>query len=325
MARPLFASVLLCLAAAGAASAAQPGFGLPAKTQEETPVLLVSTDWLGNHLGDANLVLLHVGDRAEYDAAHIPGARFVSLLDLSEPMEGPDALHLQMLPPDRLRPRLEALGISDGSRIVVYFGSEWISATTRMLFTLDYAGLGARAAMLDGGQPAWVKQGRAVTAEAPVVPPGKLSPLSPRPSIVDAKFVFEHRATPGYAILDARDAVFFEGTDRGGPEEKPHRAGHVAGARSLPYSSLFTDDLHLRPRDELRAAFAKAGVKPGDVVVAYCHIGQQATAVIHAARLLGFEAKLFDGSFEQWSGLPAAEAPVEMPAPPAQPQEKPAS
>ena len=282
--------------------------------------LLVSADWLAGHLADPGLVLLHVGDRAEYDAAHLPGARFVALRDVSAGPSGPGesaALRLEMLPAEELRERLEALGISDDSRVVVYFGKDWVSPATRLLFTLDHAGLGANASLLDGGQPAWVRAGHAVTAEVVAFPAGKLRTLQVRNSIVDAKFVLEHRSSRGFALIDARDADFYNGVETGGAPEHPHRSGHIAGARSVPFDTTTTDDLLLRTEKELRELFAAAGVAPGDVVIAYCHIGQQATAVLFAARLLGHEVRLYDGSFEEWSRLP--QHPVETPPVPAKP------
>src|SRR6187401_3539396 len=138
--------------------------------------LVVSVAWLAQHLKDPDLVLLHVGDKAEYDAAHIPGARFVSLRDVSA-SGAPEALTLELPPADVLREKLSALGVSDGSRIVVYFGEDWVSPTTRLIFTLDAAGLGERTSLLDGGQPAWTRAGHAVTAVVPETRPGKLSSL----------------------------------------------------------------------------------------------------------------------------------------------------
>ena len=87
--------------------------------------LLVSTSWLAQHLHDANLVLLHVGPKAEFAAGHIAGARYVELHDVG--MSAPDGLTLEMPPADTLRSSLEALGISNDSRIVVYYGKDWVS------------------------------------------------------------------------------------------------------------------------------------------------------------------------------------------------------
>jgi thiosulfate/3-mercaptopyruvate sulfurtransferase len=114
--------------------------------------LVVSVAWVTAHLDDPNLVLLHVGDKEAYAAKHIPRARLVALADIA--VSGPTGkgLTLEMPPEDELRRRLEALGISESSRIVVYYGQDWVSPATRVVFTLDYAGLGDRTALLDGGR-----------------------------------------------------------------------------------------------------------------------------------------------------------------------------
>lgn len=293
----------------------------PAAAAGERARMLVDVAWLAAHQGDADLVLLHVGDPEEYAKAHLPGARLVSQREVAAPGATPGAqpppgsteLALQMADPETLRRQLEAIGISDDSRVVVYFGNDWVSPATRILFTLDYAGLGARASLLDGGQPAWVRGGHAVTAEVPAPRSGKLKPFVPRATVVDAQFVNEHRAAKGYAVIDARDRVFYDGTEIPGRQGEKQRAGHIAGAKSVPFSSTTSDDLLLLSEAELAALFRNAGVAPGDVVVGYCHIGQQATAMIFAARTLGYDARLYDGSFEDWSRR--TEYPVEVPPP----------
>jgi thiosulfate/3-mercaptopyruvate sulfurtransferase len=263
--------------------------------------LVVSTSWLAAHLADPDLVLLHVGNKAEYEAAHLPGARFISTADIAASDDTGHGLHLEMLPPEVLRQRLESLGISNASRIVVYYGNDWISPATRVIFTLQYAGLGDRTALLDGGQQAWVREGRRVTSEVPAPRAGSLSPLKLQPLVVDADYVKAHLGQPGTVIVDARDAEFFAGTKAGGHPDRPHRRGHIAGAVSIPFGTLADDRVMLRRSADLRAAFAAAGVKPGDTVITYCHIGQQATAALFAARLLGHPVLLYDGSFEDWS------------------------
>jgi thiosulfate/3-mercaptopyruvate sulfurtransferase len=102
--------------------------------------------------------------------------------------------------------------------------------------------------------------------------------------------------------------VFYDGVEAGGDGRK----GHIAGAVSIPFTSVFNDSLRLRSPAELRTIFERAGVAPGDTVVAYCHIGQQATAVVFAARVLGHPVRLYDGSFQDWARRP--DFPVENPA-----------
>jgi thiosulfate/3-mercaptopyruvate sulfurtransferase len=291
----------------------------PAAGANQREGLVVSTTWLAEHLHDANLVLLQVGPKEDYPARHIPGARYV---DYSEDLAVSDhtgvGLMLEMPPAATLRDRLAALGISDDSRIVVYYGKDWLSPTTRVLFTLDYAGLGDRSALLDGGLEAWAKDGRPVTDAVPPAKTGTLAPLKLRPIVVDAAYVKAHLHAAHTAIVDGRAASYYEGVETGETHRGPHKRGHIAGAHSVPFTEIFDDTLHLRPAAELAALFDKAGVKADDTVIGYCQIGQQATAMLFAARSLGHPVLLYDGSFEDWSRQDDS-FPVEAPAPAAAP------
>ena len=303
-ARRLRLLVVLTLAASGVHSSGVAG----AQAPDPRAAIVVTPAWLAQHLHDADLVLLHVGDRAEYDRAHIPGARFVSLRDVSvSSMDHDKGLMLEMPGADTLRAQLQRLGIGDRSRVVVYYGNDWVSPATRVMFTLDYAGLGARSALLDGGMPAWVAASQAVTAAVPDERVGALSPLRPRPIVVDAAWVRSRLGTPGFHLIDGRAAVYYDGVEEAGP-----RKGHVAGARNVPFTSVTDEHLRLRTPAELAALFEAAGVGPRDTVVAYCHIGQQATAVLFAARSLGHPVLLYDGSYQEWSRR--TDLPVENPA-----------
>ncbi len=264
--------------------------------------MLVDAAWLAKHLNDPNLVLLHVGDKAEYDAKHIAGARYVSLRDIAKPMDmAAGDLHLQMPDADDLRQRLEGLGISNDSRVIVYYGKDWVSPSTRVIFTLDYAGLGDRASLLDGGMPAWVEAGNATTDVIPAAKKGSLKPLKTKAIIATGDEVRASIGKKGVRIIDARDPEFYDGTNTGGMQEHPHKTGHIASATSVPFGDVVNDKNFLKSPDELKALFAKAGVKPGDAIITYCHIGQQATATLFAARSLGYPVRLYDGSFEEWS------------------------
>lgn len=258
--------------------------------------MLVSTNWLAQHLHDADLVLLQVGDPAEYEREHIPGARFLSLRAISDrPANG---LALEMLPAHQLDSALAALGISNTSRVVLYFGSDWISPTTRAWLTLQYAGLGERAVILDGGLPAWKVAKLPVTAEVPTAPPATVYSSALNPGwIVDAAWLQAHLADRNLRIIDARDPQFYQGLDAGSGT----RPGHLPGARSIPFFTVTDTAGRFLPDSALRRLFREAGVTQDNDVVAYCHIGQQATAIVFAARLLGYRARLYDGSFQDWS------------------------
>ena len=110
------------------------GAGRPAAAQRDQ--ILVSTAWLAKHLKDPNLVLLHVGSNGEYGAMHIPGARFVDLDDISVSEHTQQGLMLEMPTAESLRERLQKLGISNDSRVIVYYGTDWVSPSTRVVFTL---------------------------------------------------------------------------------------------------------------------------------------------------------------------------------------------
>ena len=269
--------------------------------------MLVTPQWLASHLNDRDLVVLHVGDKSDYRAHHITGARFVSLDDIAVNAGG---LSLQMPTAADLKQRLQKLGISDHSRIIVTYGQDWVSPATRVVFTLYAAGLGDRTSLLDGGTTAWQKVGGTVTDKVPSATAGSLSDLHILPVVVDANFVHAHMTAPGYDIVDARAQVFYDGLQAGGPMLH-QRKGHIPGARSIPFTSFGKDDLTQKSPADIQAIFAAAGVKPGDHLIVYCHIGQQATAVLFAAREVGIDAVLYDGSFEDWA---LHDQPVELKA-----------
>lgn len=266
--------------------------------------MIVSTEWLAKHLTDSDLVLLQVGDKKEYDAAHIAGAQYIQTSDISTPRG--QGLILELPPVDQLKATFEKLGVTDKSRIVVYFSKDWVTPTSRVFFTLDYLGLGDRAAILDGGLPAWVAEKRPMTTEISAPKLGNFTAHPNAKLVVDAAWVNSNLNKPGVAILDARDAKFYTGESAGSMP----RAGHIPSARSIPFSTLVQDSNNkFKSPEALRALFNAAGVKPKDSIATYCHIGQQASLLYFVARYLGYDAHLYDGSFQDWSNRAAL--PVE--------------
>jgi thiosulfate/3-mercaptopyruvate sulfurtransferase len=265
--------------------------------------LIVSTGWLAAHLNDSSLVLLQVGEKDEYLAGHIPGAQFVALADISTPRGSGLALELPAVA--QLETAFEKFGVTDKSRIVVYFGKDWVTPTARVFFTLDYLGLGDRTSILDGGLPAWQAAGKSLTTVVTEPKPGHFTPRPKTQLVVDAAWVSANLNKPGVMILDARAPKFYTGAEAGSMP----RAGHIPKAHNIPFSSLVEDSNKFKSAAALRELFTAAGVKPGDRLATYCHIGQQASLLYFAARYLGYDAHLYDGSFEDWSHRP--ELPVE--------------
>jgi thiosulfate/3-mercaptopyruvate sulfurtransferase len=272
--------------------------------------LVVDAAWLAKHLQDPDLVLLQVGTKETYDKEHIPGARFGDWMKLHTMNMQPGALTLEMPPVDQLREALESFGISDNSHVVVYASDGHWSPSTRVMLTLDYAGL-KKVSYLDGGLKGWIASGQPVSKDPAPATKGTLSPLKTRPVVVDAAFVQSHARTPGFLVVDARVTDFYDGTRGGGQRGQEKKFGHIPGAVSAPYDGFAAEDGRLKTDAEIAAAFHQAGLKKGDTVVVYCHIGQQATATLFAARIVGYNAVLYDGSFEDWN---ARNLPVELPA-----------
>jgi thiosulfate/3-mercaptopyruvate sulfurtransferase len=255
--------------------------------------LVVTPSWLATHAAEKDLVILHVGSDAGYQAGHIPGARLVKD-NLS--VNTPEGLTMEVPPADVLKQKMEALGISDNSHIVVYNENGEFQRGTRVMFSLEAAGFGDRSMLLDGGLPEWKKGGHVVATDTTQVTPGHLSPLKMQPVVVDVNFVQSHMKSPGYDLIDAREAMFY-----GGLVAKLDGDGHIPGAKSLPYTSVMNSDGKFKSPEELRQMFTQAGYKPGDHVIAYCQVGGQSSAVMFAGRTLGLDMQLYDGSFQDWS------------------------
>jgi thiosulfate/3-mercaptopyruvate sulfurtransferase len=274
-----------------------------AAAQPPAPSLITPAQ-LEPMLSDAALVLLHVGPKADYDLEHLPGAHHVELRAIAADAQD-GGLSLQLPSPADLETKLEALGISDASRVVVYTGKDVIQSVTRIVFTLDYAGLGGQTMVLDGGMPAWKAAGKAVTKDVPVARPAGALTVKARPEIVaDLAWVQAHVGTPGHVVIDARNPQFYTGESNN--NGRIPRPGHIAGAVSAPYDTWVQPDGTFKPKVALDAMLKTAGVAPGSTIATYCHIGQQATVPWLVARMLGYDVKLFDGSFEEWARTTSA-------------------
>jgi len=265
---------------------------------------LVSTDWLAQHLGEPDLVVVdsswHMpasgrNGRADFLEAHIPGARFLDIDELSD--RSNPAPH--MLPTAAEFGRaIERLGIGSGDRIVVYDNSP-IRTAARGWFMLRHFGA-RQVAILDGGFQQWLAEGRPTESGEPAHRDARFD-AQERDELVTKEQLL---AGAGQPWLDARGKGRFEGSE---PDPRPGVApGHAPGARNLPFSALYDENGRFRSPGEIRRLFDQAGVDPARPFVASCGSGVTANSLIFAAHLLGNDAtRLYDGSWSEWGADPA--------------------
>jgi thiosulfate/3-mercaptopyruvate sulfurtransferase len=253
------------------------------------PELVVSTQWLADHLGDPHLVIVHVGhDESDYRAAHIPGARYLAMNKFATGQTKPGT---ELLSTEELKKNLEEVGIGDDSR-VVYYSPDWDPMGTRLFFTLDYLGHGDHAALLDGGLDQWTREKRPISTQNSDAKPGSLT-IHLHPEILakmDTMTKLVGDPESGVVIVDARPS-------------KRYRNGHLSGAQSFYWENALVSEKEplLKSPEDIRQLFAAAGVTGKKRAVSYCEVGYQATYVYMLARYLGFDAAMYDGSYNEWS------------------------
>lgn len=270
---------------------------------EDDPKTLVSTDWLGAHLKDPDLRILDASwympaagrdPRAEYDAAHIPGARFFDIDEISDARS--DLPHMAP-PPEKFISRMRAMGVGDGHQVVVYDGAGLFSAA-RVWWTFRLMGK-TDVAVLDGGFPKWRAEGRPVEDMAPILRDRHITVSRQAHLVRDVTQVAAAAKLGDHEILDARGPGRFTGTE---PEPRPGlRSGHIPGAKNVHYATLLNGDGTMKSPDQLRAVFTTAGVDLGKPAITTCGSGVSAAILSLALERIGkHDHSLYDGSWAEW-------------------------
>ena len=269
---------------------------------------LVTTEWLENELGapdlrivDGTMFLPGAGRdaRAEYEAAHIPGAVFLDIDDVSD--HSNPAPHM-LPPPHKFASRMQSLGIGDGNRVVVYDNSP-LHSGARIWWMLRIFGAHS-VSLLDGGFQKWTAEGRPVESGRPRVRHGHFTAALHTAAVAHKSDLLALIGDPSHEIVDARGASRFAGEEA---EPRPGLAsGHIPGAKSLPQANLFYPDNSWKQGDDLRAAFAEAHVDLDKPMVTTCGSGVTAAVLLFGAHLLGKDdVRLYDGSWSEWGADPA--------------------
>lgn len=282
------------------------------------PEALVETAWLAAHLNDPNLRILdgsftlpnvHPSGPELYARQHIPGAIF---FDIEEIRDTANPLP-HMLPDEKtFAATMSKLGVGSDHKVVVYdaFG---LTSAPRVWWTLHVFGH-KDVAVLNGGLPKWLAEGRTVTADVPKFPPATFNAKLDKSRVRDKVQMLANLQSKREQVIDARSAGRFSGE---APEPRAGlRGGHIPGSFSLPSDQLVDKSTRMvLPADALAAKFRAAGIDPAQPTATSCGSGVTASALAFGMYLLGWpEPAVYDGSWSEW-GLPG-DTPVET-GPPA--------
>ncbi|SEO20714.1 thiosulfate/3-mercaptopyruvate sulfurtransferase [Paracoccus alcaliphilus] len=274
---------------------------------QDDPKTLVSTEWLAAHLNDPDLRVMDASwhmpasgreAKAEYDAAHIPGARFFDIDAISDSRS--ELPH--MAPPVELFiSRMRAMGIGDGHQVVLYDNSD-VRSAARVWWTFRLMGK-ADVAVLDGGFAKWQAEGRPVEDMPPILRDRHITVQRQAGLVRDVTQVAAASKLADHEIIDARSPERFRGEV---PEPRPGlRAGHIPGAKNVPFGRLFNEDGTMKDAQSLRGIFESAGVDLGRPAITSCGSGITAAVLSLALERIGHRHhSLYDGSWTEWGSFP---------------------
>lgn len=272
----------------------------------DDPKTLVSTEWLAAHLNDPDLRVIDASwhldasrdGRAEYDAAHIPGARFFDLDAISDKRSALPHMAPQV---EMFVSRMRAMGIGDGHQVVIYDNSD-VRSAARVWWLFRLMGK-TDVAVLDGGFQKWRTENRPTEDMPPVMRDRHITVQRQAALVRDVTQVAAASKLADHEIVDARGAERFRGEVA---EPRPGlRAGHIPGSKNLPFGKLYNADGTMKPVAELQAAFTEAGVDLTRPVITTCGSGVTAATLFLALDRIGHRNhSLYDGSWAEWGSFP---------------------
>ena len=265
--------------------------------------LIVSAEWLHEHMNDPGLLILHVGTWEVYDSIHIEGSQFIDPYAFTI---GAENLRNELPELDSVLSLLASAGVKNNSKIVLYYESEdLIARTARVYLTLDFAGWGDRTHVLNGGLRGWKEKGLVSSSGSEGSQAPTLASIGGEEKVVTiiAHELNLKRWNPEFVVIDARSSDEYYGEIDS--TEMKGAGGHVEGANYLDYNHLLSDEENhmIRSDEELQKELVKAGMDYKKTAVFYCGSGMRASLNYLVARHLGYSALLYDGSIEEWELL----------------------
>jgi thiosulfate/3-mercaptopyruvate sulfurtransferase len=272
------------------------------------PEVLVTTDWVGQHIDDPKVRLVEVDvDTTSYEKGHIKNAvawNWTSQLQ--------DNVRRDLLGQKQLEELMTRSGIGNDTTVVLYGdNNNWFAAYA--LWQLKYF-RHKDARLMNGGRKKWELEKRSLTTEVPTFPPASYKASSPDESLrARREMIFEILDNKNRYLVDVRSPDEFTGKVIAPPgmSETAQRGGHIPGAVSIPWAKAANEDGTFKSFDELVKLYEAQGVRPGREAVAYCRIGERSSHTWFVLKyLLGFDqARNYDGSWTEWGNL--VDAPIE--------------
>lgn len=271
-------------------------------TEYANPHVLVSTDWVEEHLKDDNVVVVEVDvDTSAYDEGHIPGA-----VGWNWRTELADQGRRDILGLSDLESLLSRSGIENKTTVVVYGdNNNWFAAWAFWQLKI-YGHQDVK--ILNGGRKKWVAEKRKLVKDKPKPKVAKYKSMALnhdlRALLPQVKTAVKGK---GYAIVDVRSPDEFTGKILAPPglSETCQRGGHIPGAKCIPWSMTCNEDGTFKSADELKEIYTNKGITPDKEVIAYCRIGERSSHSWFVLKhLLGYpNVKNYDGSWTEWGNL----------------------